>query len=197
MPLSVIGAGFGRTGTLSMKSALEQLGFGPCHHMVEVNANAAQRDIWRALAGGGKADWEAAFSGYRSCVDWPAAYYWRELSAYYPQAKIILTTRSSESWFESVSKTIFPSVRRSEDIDSLGVKLIGETIFRGILDDKDHAIAIYERNIADVKTAFGSDRLLTYAAGDGWAPLCRFLDRPIPDVPYPQSNSLREFNRKE
>jgi hypothetical protein len=197
MPLSVIGAGFGRTGTMSMKAALELLGFGPCHHMLEVNENPVQREIWRAIAAGGKADWEVAFSGYQSCADWPAAFYWREVSAYYPQAKIILTTRSSESWYESVSKTIFPSVRSSEDVDSIGVKLIGQQIFGGKLEDKHHAIAIYEKNIADVKAAFGSDRLLIYAVGDGWEPLCRFLDSPIPDAPYPRSNSSREFNRKK
>jgi hypothetical protein len=110
MALEVIGAGFGRTGTMSMKSALEIIGFGPCHHMMEVTSNDAQRDIWRAIAAGETPDWEQAFAGYRSTVDWPGAYFWRELAARYPAAKIILTVRDPESWFESATNTIFCSI---------------------------------------------------------------------------------------
>ena len=197
MSLSVIGAGFGRTGTLSMKSALELLGFGPCHHMVEVNASPVQRDQWRAIAAGDPADWDSVFSGYHSCVDWPAAFYWKALSVHYPQAKIILTTRSSQSWYESIRKTIFASVGRSKDPDSLGVKLIAQTIFSGKLNDERNAIEIYEKNIAEVKASFDSDRLLVYRLGDGWQPLCRFLDRLVPDAPYPRTNSSSDFNQSK
>ena len=197
MSLSVIGAGFGRTGTLSMKSALELLGFGPCHHMVEVNASPVQRDQWRAIAAGDHADWDSVFSGYHSCVDWPAAFYWKALSVHYPQAKIILTTRSSQSWYESIRKTIFASVGRSKDPDSLGVKLIAQTIFSGKLHDERNAIELYEKNIAEVKASFDSDRLLVYRLGDGWQPLCRFLERPVPDAPYPRTNSSSDFNQSK
>lgn len=196
MALEVIGAGFGRTGTMSMKAALEILGFVPCHHMLEVTTNDAQRDIWRAIAAGGTPDWEQAFAGYRATVDWPGAYFWRELAAYYSQAKIILTVRDPESWFESATNTIFHSIANNPDRDSVGVKLIEERIFGGRLDDKAHAIALYEKNIAEVQAAFSSDRLLTYTTGDGWSPLCRFLERPIPAEPYPQSNSTAEFRAR-
>ena len=197
MSLSVIGAGFGRTGTLSMKSALELLGFGPCHHMGEVNASPVQRDQWRAIAAGDPADWDSVFSGYHSCVDWPAAFYWKALSVHYPQAKIILTTRSSQSWYKSIRKTIFASVGRSKDPDSLGVKLIAQTIFSGKLNDERNAIEIYEKNIAEVKASFDSGRLLVYRLGDGWQPLCRFLERPVPDAPYPRTNSSSNFNQSK
>src|SRR6185369_3613405 len=104
MTLTVIGTGFGRTGTDSLREALNMLGFGPCHHMVEVNTHDEQKRLWRALAGGTNAGWDTLFAGYRSCVDWPSAYYWRELIQVYPNAKVLLTYRSPESWWESFEK---------------------------------------------------------------------------------------------
>lgn len=193
MTLALIGAGFGRTGTESMKLALEQLGLGPCHHMKEVLANPQQLEIWRAIARGDPPDWEAAFAGYGSAVDWPSAFFWRELSEVYPKAKIILTLRSSESWHKSMSDTIFKVLKASTDPDSIGLKLIAERVFGGRFLDPDHAIAVYEKNNADVQAALDDDRLLVYHLGDGWEPLCRFLDRPVPDTPFPRSNSTAEF----
>ncbi|MDX1528057.1 MAG: sulfotransferase [Gammaproteobacteria bacterium] len=193
MSLEVIGAGFGRTGTESMKLALEQLGFGPCHHMKEVLANPEQLQIWRAIARGDPPDWEAAFAGYGSAVDWPSAFFWRELSEVYPEAKIILTVRTSESWHKSMSNTIFKVLEASTDPESIGLKLIAERVFGGRFLDRDHAVAVYEKNNADVQAALEDDRLLVYHLGDGWEPLCRFLDRPVPDSPFPRSNSTAEF----
>jgi len=193
MSLEVIGAGFGRTGTLSMKEALEILGLGPCHHMMEVTSNDEQREQWRAIAGGATPDWAHVFAGYRSVVDWPGAYFWRELAAFYPAAKVLLTVRDPEQWYESASNTIFRSVANNPNPDSVGVKLVGERVFGGRLDDKAHAIAIYEQNIVDVQRAIGPDRLLTYHVGDGWEPLCRFLGLAIPDEDYPQKNSTKDF----
>ncbi len=193
MGLSVIGAGFGRTGTESMKLALETLGLGPCHHMKEVLANPSQMALWRAAARGEGVDWDAAFAGYRSAVDWPAAYFWRQLSATYPDAKILLTVRSAESWYESMSNTILKVLESSTDPDSLGLRMVGEGVFGGRLGDRAHAIAVYERNNAEVEAALPRERLLTYHLGDGWRPLCRFLDKPIPDVAFPRTNSVEEF----
>ncbi len=193
MALSVIGAGFGRTGTESMKLALEQLGLGPCHHMKEVLANPEQLSLWRAIARGENADWEAAFANYRSSIDWPSAFFWRELSEVYPEAKIILTVRSSESWHKSMSNTIFKVLDASTDPDSIGLTLLKQRVFGGNYHDPDHAIAVYEKNNAEVKAAFDEDRLLIYQLGDGWEPLCRFLNKPVPDVPFPRSNSTAEF----
>ncbi len=194
MTLSIIGAGFGRTGTDSMKAALEQLGFGPCHHMHEVINSPSQQAIWRSIASGNTHDWDQVFDAYRSSIDWPSAYFWRELSAHYPKAKILLTVRSSESWFASMEKTIFKTLRESTDHESIGIKLIAERVFGGNLKDREHAISIYEKNISEVPSAFSSDRLLTYKIGDGWEPLCKFLGVQAPDFPFPRKNSADEFN---
>ena len=196
MGLSVIGAGFGRTGTESMKTALEILGLGPCHHMTELNANPAQRALWRGIARGDTPDWEQAFAGYRSCTDWPSAFYWRELSAAYPDAKILLTLRDAESWYASVHNTILKSLTGNVDPDSVGVTLIAERVFGGRLEDRAHALAIFEKNSADVRAAFDPDRLHVHSLGDGWDTLCQFLNKPVPDTPYPHSNATAQFNAK-
>jgi hypothetical protein len=193
MGLAVIGAGFGRTGTTSMKLALETLG-GPCHHMKEVLADPRQLALWRAAARGELPSWEEAFAGYRCAVDWPSAYFWRELSAFYPEAKIVLTVRNAESWYASMESTILKVLQTSTDPSSIGVKLIGERVFGRRLGDRAHAIAVYQRNITEVQSAFPSERLLTYRIGDGWEPLCRFLGRPVPSTPFPRSNSAADFN---
>ena len=199
MTLSIIGAGFGRTGTNSMKVALEHLGFGPCHHMHEVIASPDQQAIWRSIASGHPHNWNEVFAAYHSSIDWPSAYFWRELVAHYPNAKILLTVRSSESWYASMQKTIFKTLRESTEPESVGIKLIAERVFGSNIDDPQHVISIYEKNISDVQAAFSSDRLHTYNLGDGWERLCQFLDVPVPDSPFPRTNSTAEFNaaRKE
>ncbi len=193
MALSVIGAGFGRTGTESMKLALEALGKGPCHHMKEVLVDSEQIALWRSAAQGDVPEWEEAFAGYNSAVDWPTAYFWRELSEYYPDAKVLLTVRSADSWYESMTNTIFKTLKASTDPASIGLKLIGEGVFGGRLDDRAHAIAVYEKNIADVQAAFTQERLLTYHLGEGWEPLCQFLGEPVPNIPFPRSNPREQF----
>ena len=193
MGLSVIGAGFGRTGTESMKLALEALGKGPCHHMKEVLVDSEQIALWRSAAQGDLPEWEEAFAGYNSAVDWPTAYFWRELSEYYPDAKVLLTVRSADSWYESMTNTIFKTLKASTDPASIGLKLIGEGVFGGRLDDRAHAIAVYEKNIADVQAAFTQERLLTYHLGEGWEPLCQFLGEPVPNIPFPRSNPREQF----
>lgn len=195
MALAVIGAGFGRTGTESMKLALEQLGLGPCHHMKEVLASPEQLKLWRAAARGDLPDWDAAFAGFNSSVDWPSTFFWRELSEVYPEAKIVLTVRSSDSWYKSMGNTIFNVLDASTDPDSIGLTLIAERVFGGRYRDRDHAIAVDEQNNAAVQASFDDDRLLTYHLGDGWDPLCRFLSKPVPEQPFPRSNSTAEFGR--
>jgi hypothetical protein len=194
MPLRVIGTGFGRTGTESMKFALEMLGFGPCHHMREVSPSPKQRSIWRTAATTGESpDWESTFAGFGACVDWPSAHYWHELADYYPDAKMLLTLRSAESWYASMSKTIIPFVSDGPG-ETLGSLLVRDRIFDGRWHDRDHAIEVFERNTREVQAAFGPDRLLTFEVGAGWKPLCEFLEVPIPSEPFPRSNSADEFN---
>ena len=195
MSLSVIGTGFGRTGTDSMREALNILGFGPTHHMFEVMSNPEQKALWRALAAGAKPDWEKLFAGYHSCVDWPSAHYWRELIAFYPKARVILTLRSAESWWASVEKTLLPVFRESKDEASLGVALIAKQVFGGRPGDRAHAIATYEANLAAVKAEVPASRLLVHNLGDGWEPLCAHLGVPVPDQPYPSRNSAEDFSK--
>ncbi|WP_352781979.1 sulfotransferase family protein, partial [Mesorhizobium sp. M0244] len=106
MALYVIGAGMGRTGTYSLKLALEHLRFGPCHHMADVHANPEQKALWRAAGQGQLPTWDAAYAGYLSAVDWPTAHFWREVSDHYPDAKVILTVRDPEAWYDSMAQTI-------------------------------------------------------------------------------------------
>ncbi|TPN76702.1 sulfotransferase family protein [Mesorhizobium sp. CU2] len=193
MSIEVIGAGFGRTGTDSMREALTILGFGPCHHMYEVIAKEEQKRLWRALAKGGAPDWGRLFSGYSSCLDWPSAYYWRDLIAFYPQARVILTWRSPESWWESFEKTIVAAIGAHDDPDSLGVALIAKRVFGGRPQDRATAIAAYEANVEAVMATVPRERLLVHTLGDGWQPLCAHLGCAVPDQPYPNRNSAQEF----
>lgn len=198
--LQVIGAGFGRTGTMSLKLALEQLGFGPCHHMIEVIRSPEQVDFWEAAANGAAGDWEAALGGYRSAVDWPTAHYWRELSEAYPDARIILSHRTPESWWASFSDTILkaldgrdrmptPMLRRNM---TAAHKIIVEQTLGG-KTDKASALAAFARRIEEVKAAIPPERLLMFDVREGWEPLARFLGCPVPDTPFPRSNSREEF----
>jgi len=196
MALNVIGTGFGRTGTDSMREALTILGFGPCHHMFEVLSAPDQKRQWRALAQGAAPDWEQLFAGYVSCVDWPSAAYWPELIKAYPEARVILTWRTAESWWESFSKTILPGILGSTDPESLGRTVIERRVFDGHMAERDHAIAAYEANVAAVKAMVAPERLLIYRLGDGWPPLCAHLGVPVPDLPFPERNKTESFAAK-
>jgi hypothetical protein len=195
MSIQVIGTGFGRTGTDSMREALNVLGFGPCHHMYEVNNDETQKQRWRAVAKGASLDWEVLFEGYSSCVDWPSCYYWRELIEAYPQARVIHTDRSAESWWQSVERSFLSMSRADVDPDSLGEVLIAGKVFGGRME-RAHAISVYEAHRRDVLATVPPDRLLVHAPGDGWEPLCRHLGVPFPDQPYPHRNSYEEFRSR-
>lgn len=199
MTIKVFSAGFGRTGTLSLKLALEEIGFGPCHHMKEVLENgAAQIPLWNAAADG-KPDFDAIFKGYNSAVDWPTAAFWREVAARYPDAKVILSTRSAESWYSSFSETILTSLLAKENWPPPAVPWL-TMVTRVVIDrslggrtDKDGVIAAFQAQEAAVKSEIPSGRLLVHTAKDGWEPLCTFLGVPVPAMPYPRTNSKEEF----
>ena len=194
MALSVIGVGFMRTGTESLKMALEILGYGPCHHMKVVLSDPDQEALWRRVVAGETIPWETLYDGYNSAVDFPTAFYWRELTAHYPESPLILTVRSSESWYASMTKSVFPTLKKLTDPGSVGSAMISQGTFDGRGDDPDHAVAVYEKHNNDVQSAFSSDRLLVYELGSGWTPLCEFLGKPIPDEDYPHSNTAEEFD---
>jgi hypothetical protein len=196
MTLKVIGAGFGRTGTLSLKLALEQLGFGPCYHMVEVIKNP-QAVGWWLDAANGKPDWDKIFSGYNACVDWPAATFYDALADFHPEAKVILTERDPEDWFRSTQATIFPNATPPDtDIpfDQLFRKVIGR-LFDQRMRDHDHVIEVFKAHNAEVRRRVPPDRLLVYEVAQGWEPLCRFLGVPVPTTPMPQTNSTEDFRK--
>ena len=199
MALKVISVGFGRTGTMSLKLALEQLGFGPCHHMDEVIAQGdTQVPLWRAAAEG-KPDFEAIYAGYQSAVDWPTAAFWRELAVAYPDAKFILSSRSAESWVTSFSETILTVLKDRENWPPPAVEWLN-MVTRVVIDrslggvtDPDGLIEVFRAHEAAVKAAISPERLLVHQAKDGWAPLCAHLGVPVPEAPYPRTNSKDEF----
>lgn len=195
MTLAVIGAGFGRTGTLSLKLALEQLGFAPCYHMVEVLKTPETVALWDAAADGA-ADWARIFAGYEATVDWPGATFWRELAEAYPGAKVILTVRDEEAWFASTQATIFQQRYDAspDPFHKMVAKVIGR-LFDQDLHDKARVLDVYRRHNASVQRTIAADRLLVYNAAEGWAPLCRFLGVAAPDAPFPRVNSKDDFAR--
>jgi len=196
MTLKVIGTGFGRTGTDSMRIALNILDVGPTHHMHVVGKDKRHRQLWLDLVKGSKPDWEELFAGYNACTDWPSAYYWPSLIEEYPDAKVLLTMRSAESWWNSFKATILQHVLHGDNPESFSRLLIAEQVFEGRPDDKHHAIAIYNRNIDKVIATVAPERLLIHKLGDGWEPLCDWLNLPVPDMEYPNTNSTTQFLQK-
>ncbi len=198
MTIKVIGAGLGRTGTASLKLALEQLDFGPCYHMGEVMVNIEQRAPFWVAASKGNADWEAIFDGYQSAADFPSCSFWREQMAYYPQAKVILSTRSAESWFDSVNGTIM-SPDATKWLESSPMAEFFETCmwkgYKPHIYDRDWMINFFNEREAQIKAEVPAERLLVFDVKEGWEPLCRFLDVAIPASDFPRVNS-REETRK-
>ncbi len=200
MPLSVIGAGLGRTGTMSLKLALEQLGFGPCYHMIEVFKNPAAPAYWEAAADGEPVDWEKVFVGFKATVDWPTASFYKELAAAYPEAKVILTERDPQAWYESTQQTIFAIRDETAAPTDAFVSMIRKVVYKMFdfrVHDRDWAISVFERHNAEARAAIPADRLLVYEVAQGWAPLCEFLGAPVPDGPMPKVNTTEEFRARE
>jgi hypothetical protein len=207
MPLKVIGAGFGRTGTSSLKLALEKLGFGKCYHMTELRANPQALDLWMEVLNG-RADWEAIFRGYQSAVDWPACSFYKEHMAAYPDAKVVLTVRNPESWYRSVNETIYPISNliapkwlpwlpaRLRKLHRLIFTTIWDGPLRGEFEDQKAAIDVFNEHIETVKREVPAERLLIFDVRDGWLPLCEFLGiDAVPDEPFPRVNEAAEIKR--
>lgn len=204
--LRVIGSGFGRTGTLSMKKALEQLGYGPCYHMTEVMPNSKRVLTWYKIAAGEKADWHEVMEGYQATVDFPACVYYRELMEAFPDAKVVHTVRDPERWYQSTYETIyqFSSVAPGwlqklvwplARIMYIGDRLIWNGVFADSFQNRQRAIEIYEQHTENVRVTVPPDQLLVFDVKEGWEPLCRFLDVPVPDVPFPHVNDSDDFRR--
>lgn len=186
MALTVIGSGLPRTGTLSLKAALTQLGFGPCHHMLELVTHPERMALWVA-AGDGGADWDAIFDGYHSTTDAPACYFWRELVERYPTAKVVHSVRDPDTWLSSFqalasansSVVMSPERRRFAEMTAKR---------RPDHNDRDAMLDWFKRQTEDVTRAIPTGRLLVFEAAQGWPPLCAFLGVPVPETPFPRLN---------
>jgi hypothetical protein len=192
--LKLIGAGLGRTGTASTKVALELLGLGNCYHMTEVMHEPSRIQDWIDAADG-KPDWDATFDGYGATVDYPGGTFWRELADYYPDAKVLLTVRDPNKWFESTSQTIlspaFCEFLKESPFGELMEKVIWSTLDHK-MQDRDHMVAHFEKHMVDVIAALPAERLLVWSVKEGWEPLCEFLELPVPDEKFPRINSRDE-----
>ena len=196
MALKVVGAGVGRTGTHSLKIALEQLLCGPCHHMVEILGDPSQVPGWTDAIEGRPVDWTTMPAGYVSLVDWPGCSFWPELSAANPDALVLLSVRDPESWYRSASDTIFQS------FDSVPPELqpwmnemrkLLHDRFSDRLDDPTVMMDAYDRHNSAVRKAIPPTRLLEWAPQDGWDPICERLDLDVPREPFPAVNTTDEF----
>jgi hypothetical protein len=195
MTLKVVGAGLGRTGSHSQQLALQQLLGGPCYHMVEVIADLDARVPLWADALEGKPDWDKIFDGYVACVDWPAAAFWREIHEKYPDAPVLLSTRSStDEWYKSFSNTIQQvMLRDAPNGDSPMVIELIERRFTPDWRDADACKAAYEKHNADVRAEIPAAKLIDWQPGDGWEPICEKLGLPVPSDEFPHVNTTNDF----
>lgn len=199
MGLQVIGLGVGRTGTYSLKLAINRLGFGPCHHMEEVLHHMPEQVPLWSEAVAGRPDWGAIYEGYESAVDWPTAGFARELFAAYPSARYVLTHRSPESWADSFSATIYKLLAGRDEAPpetrpwlEMAEGVISKTGFPDGLD-RDGLIRGFEAHIERVRSVIPAEQLLVFQVKEGWEPLCEFLDKPVPEESFPRTNDRAEF----
>lgn len=210
--MKVIGAGLPRTATLSQKLALETLGFGPCYHMVNVLADLSLADGWRRALEGQR-EWDTVFAGFEATVDWPGSFFYKDLVEAYPDAKVLLSVRKGESWERSATQTmwsLFFGDTLTHDLSSARAQV--DPLWRDYLlmmramweksglvtpesvDTPGSMAAAMERYNAEVEATVPADRLLVWTAADGWEPLCRFLEVPVPEAPFPRVNDAETFD---
>jgi hypothetical protein len=205
--LTVIGAGFGRTGTLSLRQALDDLGVGPTYHGEDIVKSLRNISLWRRVAQGRPVAWESIFEGFGAAVDYPICSVWPQLADHYPDAKIVLTTRDPEAWWRSTRDTIYaarttlPKYLRRMYLPArwyveVTDHFIWDGSFDGRFDDREYAIKKFEQHIADVKMTADPERLLVFDVAEGWEPLCEFLGVPVPDHPFPRLNDTARMNRE-
>jgi len=215
MTIKVIGAGYGRTGTLSLKAALETLEFGKCYHMIELLQNPEGVQFWEDASQGKPVNWKSLFEGYQAIVDFPGCSFYEELMQYYPDAKVVLTVRDPQAWYESSLNTIYRAgpqgiqklqmtlqlpfsakLRRIVRVFRLADQLYWQGEFQGKFEDKEYAIGCFQQHIEAVKQVVPSEQLLVYEVKEGWEPLCRFLNVPVPlGQPFPRLNERETFGQ--
>lgn len=204
MALTVIGAGFGRTGTLSLKTALERLGLR-CHHMMEVFANPAQAPAFTAAARGDTSGLSSALADYQATVDWPSCVFWRALLELNPDAKVLLSVRPADRWWNSFRETIYELMTRPRgdaelpapfaDIAEMAEEVVRRRSFGDDLAgmSPEQIVAVYEAHNQHVRENAPADRFLEFDVAQGWEPLCAFLGVDVPDEPFPNVNDTAQF----
>ena len=201
MTLRVVGAGLGRTGTHSLKLALEQLLDGPCYHMMETFGRPDDIPVWHAAINGADTDWTTFLTDYVATVDWPAAAFWRELSDTFPDAVVLLSTRSSaDAWWKSANDTIFQISQREMPPEenvfraqmAMATDMFTKT-FTPNWNDEAEAKRAYDAHNAAVRASIDPARLVDWHPGDGWEPICAAFSVPVPDDPFPHVNSTADF----
>jgi hypothetical protein len=206
--VQVIGAGFGRTGTWSLKAALEQIGCGPSFHMIDLLRHPERAGMFLAALGGEEVEWDEVLDGFRSTVDWPGCTFYQEILAAYPEAKVILSVRDPESWYASAERTIYAlkqaAARGALEGDGPGAPpevlqmirtLIWDTTFEDRFAERNFAIEVFERHNEEVKRTVPAEQLLVYEIQQGWEPLCAFLGVAVPQGEFPHLNDAESFRR--
>ena len=211
--MKAIGAGFGRMGTMSIKAALEQIGYGPCLHMIDVIRNPELRHPFVDSLEGTDVDWEQAFEGWESTIDWPACSFWREHYETWPDLPVLLNIRDKEAWYKSCLNSIHDAkemAMRGElqpaDPDTPPpnpevMKMINGLIWGGTFDgrfaeDKEYAFKKFDEHYDEVRSTVPKDQLLEFdATKDGWEPLCEFLGEDVPEEPFPHLNDTQSFRQ--
>jgi sulfotransferase family protein len=201
MTLRVVGAGLGRTGTHSLKLALEQVLGGPCYHMSELIDREDDTAVWAAATRGESVDWASFLSGFKATVDWPACAFWEPIAAAHPDAVVLLSMRESpEAWWNSVERTIVQALQRPVPDDDAAWKerrqmviAMVESTFTPDWRNRDGAIAGYIRHSDRVRESVAPERLVEWRPGDGWEPICEALGIEIPAEPFPHTNTTADF----
>jgi hypothetical protein len=206
--MQVIGAGFGRTGTMSLKAALERLGLGPCFHMIDLIREPEPLPYWQAAANGEQVDWTEALDGWESTIDWPGCTYWEQMAETWPDAPILLSVREPEAWYRSTLNSIHEAKEMAlrgelgggtegDAPDPAVIQFINGMIWNGTFEgrftNKEFAIDVFNRHNEGVKSKVPADRLLVYDIKTGWGPLCEFLGVEVPDEPMPHMNDTESF----
>lgn len=196
MALRVVGAGLGRTGTHSLKLALEHLLQRPCYHMWEVFSHPEHAPVWTAATNGTMPDWDSFLHEYGATIDFPAAAFWPELMEAYPQSLVLLSVRDTNDWWESCRKTIFSAdyPLPPEPIGEM-IEAMWENRFTHDIANESAAKEAYEVFNAKVRRRVPPERLLEWRPGDGWAPICAALGLEIPDEPFPHVNTSADFRK--
>lgn len=213
MSIKIIGAGFPRTGTNTLKESLESLGYMKTYHMKELIVHPENLRHWLMLRDTGTTNWEELYNGYEATVDFPCYPWYKEHMKQYPEAKVILTIRPFEKWHDSVYSTIWQAQNPTEAARAemeakmraeprlgavikcvqLAKEMMMEKQFHGKFLDKAYAEKIFYQHTEDVKAYVPADKLLVFDVSEGWGPLCRFLEVPEPTHPLPHTNKKENF----